>query len=120
MELPALMLNNVASVGDLGGSHPMAQSLHQQSPSSYNSMEKQLGKGGGVVHRSRQGAHPRGPLRSQQREEDINAGHLYPYSIDTFSDFGTVTCYAENSYGSSGPCYYHILAAGTITEQVLF
>lgn len=104
------MLNNVASVGDVGGNHPMAQSLHQQSPSSHNSMEKQL------IHRQ---GHPRGQLRNQQREEDINAGHLYPYAIDTFSDFGTVTCYAENSYGSSGPCYYHILAAGTITERVL-
>lgn len=110
------MLNNVASVGDVGGNHPMAQSLHQQSPSGHNSMEKQLRKGGGLVHRQ---SHPRGQLRSQQREEDINAGHLYPYAIDTFSDFGTVTCYADNSYGSSGPCYYHILAAGTITARVL-
>lgn len=39
-------------------------------------------------------------------------GRTYPYRIDSFANFGTVTCSAENIYGHSGPCAYHILAAG--------
>ncbi|XP_055706645.1 uncharacterized protein LOC129803854 isoform X2 [Phlebotomus papatasi] len=38
-------------------------------------------------------------------------GRTYPYRIDSFANFGTVTCSAENIYGHSGPCAYHILAA---------
>lgn len=139
VELPALLLlNNVASVGDLAGPdhHPFTQSLHgaksqhhqqqqqQHSFSGYNSIEKQSGKvstGGSHRyhhHQQQQGnGHHRNQqqqqqLRNLQREENLNSGHLYPYKIDTFSNFGTVTCYAENSFGNSGPCYYHILAAG--------
>lgn len=143
VELPLFTGNNVASVGDLGGpdnQQPFTQSLHgaksqhqQHSTTSstsygHNSIEKQSGKtnsGGGGGHRYH---HPQGgPERGvgqhrqlknlQQREENLNAGHLYSYKIDTFSNFGTVTCYAENSYGSSGPCYYHILAAGTYQHR---
>lgn len=130
MELPAHMLGYVASVGDLGGpdNQPLAQSLHgvakahnQHSSSGYNSIEKQPGKSSARYHQQQQQqqGHHRGQLRSQQREENLNSGQTYPYKIDTFSNFGTVTCYAENSYGNSGPCYYHILAAGTFTGHLV-
>lgn len=136
VELPALMLlSNVASVGDLAGPdhHPFAQSLHgaksqhQHSFSGgYNSIEKQSGKvstgGSHRYHHHQQqqgnGHHRNQQLRNLQREENLNSGHLYPYKIDTFSNFGTVTCYAENSFGNSGPCYYHILAAGMLYLQL--
>lgn len=119
VELPAHMLNNVASVGDLGGpdNQPFTQSLygaktqHQQPMPGYNSIERQPSKTALRHHHQQQ----QQGQRSQQREENLNSGHLYPYKIDTFSNFGTVTCYAENSFGNSGPCYYHILAAGTST-----
>ncbi|GAB0086941.1 hypothetical protein DMENIID0001_011680 [Sergentomyia squamirostris] len=38
-------------------------------------------------------------------------GRTYPYRLDSFGNFGTVTCSAENIYGHSGLCAYHILAA---------
>lgn len=87
--------------GDLSDfrDNPLAQHLQSTSqgdqPTSYSHMK---------YHRAL--------LRNQQREEHVVSGHLFPYSIDTFANFGTVTCYAENSYGRSGPCHYHIIAAG--------
>lgn len=36
---------------------------------------------------------------------------VYPYKVESFSHFGTVTCNADNSLGQSGPCLYHILQA---------
>ena len=54
---------------------------------------------------------PRAQSGRDQLREDLS-GRVYSYKIDTFANFGTVTCAAENPYGKSGPCYYHILAAG--------
>lgn len=134
VELPGHMFNNVASVGDLGGpdNQPFTQSLHvakaqnqQSSFGGHNSLEKQQSSkaAAGGTHRNHHQQQPQqqphlrgGQLRSQQqREENLNSGQMYPYKIDTFSNFGTVTCYAENPHGNSGPCYYHILAAGTFS-----
>lgn len=36
----------------------------------------------------------------------------YFYKVDNFTSFGTISCNAENQYGSSGPCLYHIMVAG--------
>jgi hypothetical protein len=36
----------------------------------------------------------------------------YFYRIENFTSFGTISCSAENQYGSSGPCLYHIMVAG--------
>lgn len=36
----------------------------------------------------------------------------YFYKVDNFTAFGTISCSAENQYGSSGPCLYHIMVAG--------
>lgn len=37
---------------------------------------------------------------------------MYYYKVENFTSFGTISCSAENSYGSSGPCLYHIMVAG--------
>jgi hypothetical protein len=42
----------------------------------------------------------------------LGTGQVYRYRLESFSDYGTVTCNAENYFGQSGPCLYHILAAG--------
>lgn len=39
-------------------------------------------------------------------------GGVYFYKIENFTSFGTISCSADNSYGSSGPCLYHIMVAG--------
>lgn len=41
-----------------------------------------------------------------------NTQGLYYYKVENFTSFGTISCAAENSYGSSGPCLYHIMVAG--------
>lgn len=41
----------------------------------------------------------------------ISSAHIYHYKIDSFQHFGTITCNAYNSFGQSGPCHYHIMAA---------
>lgn len=37
--------------------------------------------------------------------------HIYPYKVESFQHFGTITCNAQNAIGQSGPCLYHIMAA---------
>lgn len=39
----------------------------------------------------------------------------YYYKIENFTSFGTISCSAENQYGTSGPCLYHIMVAGKFT-----
>lgn len=36
----------------------------------------------------------------------------YFYKVENFTSFGTISCNAENQYGTSGPCLYHIMVAG--------
>lgn len=43
---------------------------------------------------------------------DLIDGQLYMYRIESFTNFGTITCTATNTYGQSGHCLYHILVAG--------
>jgi hypothetical protein len=45
----------------------------------------------------------------------LNTGQIYRYKLENFSNYGTVTCNSENTFGQSGPCLYHILAAGEFT-----
>ncbi|CRL06332.1 CLUMA_CG019078, isoform A [Clunio marinus] len=40
-----------------------------------------------------------------------NIEGVYLYKVDNFTSFGTISCSAENQYGSSGPCLYHIMVA---------
>jgi hypothetical protein len=44
-----------------------------------------------------------------------NSQGAYLYKVENFTSFGTISCSADNSYGSSGPCLYHIMVAGTIS-----
>lgn len=39
----------------------------------------------------------------------------YLYKVENFTSFGTISCGAENQYGSSGPCLYHIMVAGKLS-----
>lgn len=49
----------------------------------------------------------------QQNPDAFNSGYgVYHYKVENFSSFGTISCNAENQYGQSGPCYYHIMVAG--------
>lgn len=41
----------------------------------------------------------------------VNDGRIYPYKVESFQHFGTVTCNAQNAIGQSGPCIYHIMTA---------
>lgn len=47
----------------------------------------------------------------QQQQSHNNQG-IYMYKIENFTSFGTISCSADNSYGSSGSCLYHIMVAG--------
>lgn len=38
-------------------------------------------------------------------------GRVYPYKVETFQHFGTITCNAQNAIGQSGPCIYQIMTA---------
>ena len=56
---------------------------------------------------------------------NINAHHLhnnnqeaYFYKVENFTSFGTISCSAENQYGSSGPCLYHIMVAGKFKKRM--
>jgi hypothetical protein len=37
---------------------------------------------------------------------------IYYYKVENFTSFGTISCNAENTYGNSGFCNYHIMVAG--------
>lgn len=39
------------------------------------------------------------------------SAHIYPYKVESFQHFGTITCQAQNAIGQSGPCLYHIMSA---------
>lgn len=59
------------------------------------------------------------PNSVAQTHEGGNANHhhnnnqgAYLYKVENFTSFGTISCSAENQYGSSGPCLYHIMVAG--------
>ncbi|CAO1420449.1 unnamed protein product [Diamesa hyperborea] len=46
---------------------------------------------------------------NQQHHGNIDGS--YYYKVENFSSFGTISCNAENQYGQSGPCLYHIMVA---------
>lgn len=39
---------------------------------------------------------------------------IYLYKVENYTSFGTISCMAENSYGSSGPCVVTIVEAGEL------
>ena len=51
---------------------------------------------------------------NQQHHGNIDGS--YYYKVENFSSFGTISCNAENQYGQSGPCLYHIMVAGKKTN----
>lgn len=54
-----------------------------------------------------------GPLAGvNTNHHHSNNQGAYFYRVENFTSFGTISCNAENQYGSSGPCLYHILVAG--------
>lgn len=42
-------------------------------------------------------------------------GSVYLYKVENYTSFGTISCTAENSYGTSGPCLVTIVEAGQET-----
>lgn len=44
-------------------------------------------------------------------QQHVSQG-IYYYKVENFTSFGTISCSADNSYGTSGPCLYHIMVAG--------
>lgn len=53
---------------------------------------------------------------NQQHHGNIDGS--YYYKVENFSSFGTISCNAENQYGQSGPCLYHIMVAGKNTIDI--
>jgi hypothetical protein len=64
-----------------------------------------------------------GQNKDMRKQEEaflrLNTGQIYRYKLENFSNYGTVTCNSENTFGQSGPCLYHILAAGEFTIFVI-
>lgn len=126
VELPVISFINTENGGGLvivngGGSMeegvPYSQPLHSASSAATAKAKHQQGNNLLVEkqqqHSGKTNRHYHHHRTQQKiREENLSSGKTYPYKIESFSHFGTVTCYAENPYGHSGPCYYHILAAG--------
>lgn len=52
-----------------------------------------------------------GSFANANHHHNNNQG-AYFYKVENFTSFGTISCSAENQYGSSGPCLYHIMVAG--------
>lgn len=52
------------------------------------------------------------PFASANAHHHNNNQGAYFYKVDNFTAFGTISCSAENQYGSSGPCLVHIMVAG--------
>jgi hypothetical protein len=50
-------------------------------------------------------------VNANNHHHNNNQG-AYFYKVENFTSFGTISCSAENQYGSSGPCFYHIMVAG--------
>jgi hypothetical protein len=48
----------------------------------------------------------------QQQQQQQSSHGSYLYKVENFTSFGTISCAADNSYGTSGPCLYHIMVAG--------
>lgn len=49
--------------------------------------------------------------QQQSNNNPYQNGRIYPYKVETFQHFGTITCNAHNTIGQSGPCYYQLMAA---------
>lgn len=57
-------------------------------------------------------SHSQSKSRSSSDEAmHTSDGRVYPYKVETFQHFGTVTCNAQNAIGQSGPCIYQIMTA---------
>lgn len=52
-------------------------------------------------------------VNANNHHHNNNQG-AYFYKVENFTSFGTISCSAENPYGSSGPCLYHIMVAGEL------
>jgi hypothetical protein len=72
-------------------------------------------------HQGQQINYPNSVMQSYESpfpSANINHHHhnnnqgAYFYKLENFTSFGTISCSAENQYGSSGPCFYHIMVAG--------
>jgi hypothetical protein len=55
-------------------------------------------------------------ITAHHHHHNNNQG-LYFYKVENFTAFGTISCSAENQYGSSGPCLYHIMVAGESSQM---
>lgn len=52
------------------------------------------------------------PITSANHHHHATNQGSYFYKVENFTAFGTISCSAENQYGSSGPCLYHVMVAG--------
>lgn len=92
-----------ASLGDHLHHHHRSSSVSSSasSPSSGSSQNMLVGPNQKLTFRRK----PEPP------KPDLVDGQLYLYRIESFTNFGTITCTATNAYGQSGHCLYHILVA---------
>ncbi|XP_058451516.1 nephrin [Malaya genurostris] len=106
----ALAESELASHGD----HPHH---HHRSSSSSSSPAASSSSGSSSSHNLLVGPNleemVRRKLERQQQppKAPLVDGQLYMYRIESFTNFGTITCTASNTYGQSGHCLYHILVA---------
>lgn len=67
-----------------------------------------------LTHNNNRNHHQQQHHHQQQQQLNNNAyqnGRIYPYKVESFQHFGTITCNAHNAIGQSGPCYYQLMAA---------
>ncbi|XP_059609040.1 hemicentin-1 [Phlebotomus argentipes] len=88
---------------------PAAVLPHAGDPEEHRHSPNALGAHQKTEHRRHQRFQT--TARSAKSFHARSPGRTYPFRIESFANFGTVTCSAENLYGHSGLCAYHILAA---------
>lgn len=54
---------------------------------------------------------------SNSHQSSNNNPGSYFYKVENFTSFGTISCSADNQFGSSGPCLYHIMVAGEFSQK---
>lgn len=101
--------NTLESIVELASIESLAREADEPYPSPVysNSIHQQGHHYGKHSHHRHSADQP--PPTPEPR--GMNPSHVYPYRVDSFQHFGTVTCSAQSPIGESGPCLYHIMAA---------
>ncbi|XP_055549461.1 nephrin isoform X1 [Wyeomyia smithii] len=97
---------------ELGAHGDRPHHHHHSSPSSSSSSSPSSSTGNHLIGPNLEEMVRRKLERQQQPPKPaLVDGQLYLYRIESFTNFGTITCTATNTYGQSGHCLYHILVA---------